>query len=174
MKLSAAKIRECVEWIRVNGLYPQHCGAPVKQFCEAMGINDATYRRWQKKADFADAIKKAQLAFSQNTVIEVVNALKKRALGFEFKEVSREGVPQIVTEYDKNGKKVKSYPTDKIVTKKMTEKTVVVHPDVGAIVFMLTNMDPDNWKNRRDGKETMTIDFEDPPVIVFGDNKEEK
>lgn len=169
MKLSAAKIRECAEWVRLNGLYPQPCGAPVKQFCEAMGINDATFRRWKEKEDFADAIKKAQLAFSQETVIEVVNALKKRALGYEFKETSREGIPLIVTEYDDKGRKVKSYPTDKIVTKKISEKTVVVHPDVGAIIFMLTNMDPDNWKNRRDGKEAITIDFEEPPVIMFGE-----
>ena len=174
MKLTAQKIAECAEWVRLNGLYPQPCGAPVKQFCEAMSINDATFRRWMEKADFADAIKRAQHAFSQETVIEVVNALKKRALGYEFKETSREGVAQVVTEYDKHGRKTKSYATDKIVTKKMTEKTVQVHPDVGAIIFILTNMDPDNWKNRRDGKESISIDFEEPPVIMFGEPEPEQ
>lgn len=174
MKFTAQKIAECAEWVRLNGLYPQPCGAPVKQFCAAMAINDATFRRWMDKADFADAIKKAQHSFSQETVIEVVNALKRRALGYEVKETSREGVAQVVTEYDKHGRKVKSYTTDKIVTKKMTEKTFLVHPDTGAIIFMLTNMDPENWKNRRDGKESISIDFEEPPVIMFGEPSPEE
>ena len=30
MKLSAAKIRECVAWVEVNGLYPQRCVKPVQ------------------------------------------------------------------------------------------------------------------------------------------------
>ncbi len=174
MKLTASKIQECAEWVRLNGLYPQPCGAPVKQFCEAMGINDATYRRWMEKADFADAIKKAQIVFSQETVIEVVNALKKRALGFEFIETSRELIPQIVTEFDKKGRKTRTYQTDVMISRKKTEKTTYVAPDTGAAIFMLTNMDPENWKNRRDGKESISIDFEEPPVIMFGEPDSEE
>lgn len=170
MKLSAAKIQECASWVEENGLYPQRCGASVKQFCEAMGINDATFRRWLGKADFADAITHAREVFQQNTVHEVVNALVRAARGVDFIKKKDEGRPQVVKEYDpKTGKKIKEYTTEKIVTVKSLRETVYFPPDVNAAKFLLTNMDPDNWKNKQDTTTDLNIDLEEPPVIIFGD-----
>ena len=175
MKLSAAKIRECAAWVEVNGLYPQRCGASIKQFCEAMGINDATYRRWSEKADFADALTHAREIFAQNTVQGVANALVKAALGVEFVKKKDEGRPQVVKEYDpKTGKKIKEYTTEKIVTVKSIRETVYFPPDVNAAKFLLTNLDPEKWKNRQDNTTDMSVDFEEPPVIVFRDGNEKE
>ena len=168
MKFSKAKIQECVEWVEENGLHPQPCGAKVKQFCEAMGIDDATYRRWSKKADFADAIAHAQKVFKQNKVVEVSNALVKIATGFEFTKTKNEGKPQVVREFDpKTGKKVKEYTTEKIVPVRSVREIVYVEPNVEAIKFFLTNMDPENWKNKQEADVNASFDQDDAPVIVF-------
>ena len=174
MKLSAAKIRECAAWVEVNGLYPQRCGASIRQFCDAMGIAFITYQRWQANENFVTAITHAREVFQQNTVHEVVNALVKAARGVDFVKKKDEGRPQIVKEYDPNtGKKIKEYTIEKIVTVKSLRETVYYPPDVNAAKFLLTNMDPENWKNKQDATTDLNLNFEEPPVIVFRDTSKE-
>lgn len=174
MKLSAAKIRECAAWVEVNGLYPQRCGASIRQFCDAMGIAFITYQRWQANENFVTAITHAREVFQQNTVHEVVNALVKAARGVDFVKKKDEGRPQVVKEYDPNtGEKIKEYTTEKIVTVKSLRETVYYPPDVNAAKFLLTNMDPENWKNKQDATTDLNLNFEEPPVIVFRDTSKE-
>ena len=168
MKLSAAKIRECAAWVEVNGLYPQRCGASIKQFCEAMGIAFITYQRWQQNENFVTALTHAREVFAQNTVQGVANALVKAALGVDFVKKKDEGRPQVVKEYDpKTGKKIKEYTTEKIVTVKSLRETVYFPPDVNAAKFILTNLDPENWKNKQDNTTDVNVEFDEPPVIMF-------
>ena len=175
MKYSKAKIQECVEWVEQNGLHPQRCGARVRQFCEAMGISDETYLRWNKKVEFVDAISRAREVFKQRTVQEVSNALVKAAKGYEFVKTKTEGKPQVVTEYDpKTGKKVKTYQTEKIIPVKSTKEVIYVEPNVHAACFLLTNMDPDNWKNKVDNTTDLNVELETPPVIEFGEPESEE
>ena len=174
MKLSAAKIRECAAWVEVNGLYPQRCGASIRQFCDAMGIAFITYQRWQANENFVTAITHAREVFQQNTVHEVVNALVKAARGVDFVKKKDEGRPQVVKQYDPTtGKKIKEYTTEKIVTVKSLRETVYYPPDVNAAKFLLTNMDPENWKNKQDATTDLNLNFEEPPVIVFRDTSKE-
>lgn len=174
MKLSAAKIRECAAWVEINGLYPQRCGASIRQFCDAMGIAFITYQRWQANENFVTAITHAREVFQQNTVHEVVNALVKAARGVDFVKKKDEGRPQVVKEYDPTtGKKIKEYTTEKIVTVKSLRETVYYPPDVNAAKFLLTNMDPENWKNKQDATTDLNLNFEEPPVIVFRDTSKE-
>ena len=169
MKFCKAKIQECVEWVEQNGLYPQRCGASIKQFCEAMGIGFDTFQRWNQNANFANAISRAREVFKQRTVQEVSNALVKAAKGYEFSKTKNESKPEVITEYDpKTGKKVRSYPTGKLIPIRSTREVIYVEPNVHAACFLLTNMDPDNWKNKVDGTTLLDINMEDPPVIVFG------
>lgn len=175
MKLSAAKIRECAAWVEVNGLYPQRCGASIKQFCEAMGIDPRTYNRWAEKSELSEALTHAREVFKQRTVQEVSNALVKAAKGYEFVKTKTEGKPQVVTEYDpKTGKKVKTYQTEKIIPVKSTKEVIYVEPNVHAACFLLTNMDPDNWKNKVDNTTDLNVELETPPVIEFGEQEPEK
>ena len=175
MKLSAAKIRECAAWVEVNGLYPQRCGASIRQFCDAMGIAFITYQRWQANENFVTAITHAREVFQQNTVHEVSNALVKAAKGYEFVKTKNEGKPQVVTEYDpQTGQKVKSYQTDKIVPVRSTREVIYVEPNVHAATFLLTNMDPDNWKNKVDNTTDLNVELETPPVIEFGEPESEE
>lgn len=172
MKYKPKKIKQCADWVRVNGLYPQQGGAPIKQFCEAMGIRFDTYQAWMKKEEFVEAIEKAKADFRQETTAELVNALKRRALGFEYTIEKKEGRAQVIKEYDPiTGKKVKEYTTEKVVTHKVVREEVHVSPDTGAAIFLLTNVDPDNWKNRQNKDMTLTGDLNltEKPRIDFGD-----
>lgn len=177
MKLTATKIKECAAWVEKNGLYPQAGGASVKSFCEALEINDATYRRWIEKADFADAIKKAREHFRSETVVEVANVLKKRALGYNEELQDKYYKGQLVKEFDpKTGVKTKEYLSGKAVLEKQVTRTVHHPPDVAASIFLLTNLDPDNWKNRRNDTTDInaSLEFEEPPRIVFTDGTTDK
>ena len=108
MKLNKEMIDRATSWVRKNGLYPQQCGAPVKRFCEFLDIDFVTYQRWMQKSNFADAIKKAQQDFRADTVAEVVNTLKKSALGYTVTTSESQYKAQIVKEFDPvTGKKVK-------------------------------------------------------------------
>ena len=84
MKLNASKIAEAEAWVEKNGLYPQACGATVKQFCQAMGISKKTYERWQANDAFVSALSRARELFRVTTIRDVENALVKAAKGVDF------------------------------------------------------------------------------------------
>lgn len=93
--------------------------------------------------EFLNALKKGKAPVDQ----EVENALLRRALGFEYKEVIEEETKL------ENGK-VKKY------TK--TVKRVAL-PDVTAQIFWLKNRRPDRWREKQD----ITTTFE-PVQIIWG------
>ncbi|MBR8535420.1 helix-turn-helix domain-containing protein [Carboxylicivirga sediminis] len=115
-------------------------GLNDEQIAEKLGISRAAYYRYQKQhVDFLDAIKRGKAPVDA----DVENALLKRALGFEYEEVS--------TEYEKDPKTGKPTP---VKTKKTIKR---VPPDVGAIAFWLKNRKPEQWREKIDhtsgGKE---------------------
>lgn len=147
-KYNPEMVRRCAEWVTANGLYPQNGGAPIKQFCEAMGIGDDAYYEWMRtKPGFSEAIKKAQEAYRTETATQVVNALKRKALGYEYVAERKEAAPRKVVHYDpKTGKKVREEQGE-LATVKAVRETIVVQPDTGAAIFLLTNLDPEHWRN---------------------------
>ena len=181
MKYRKQKIEECIEWVKVNGLYPQRGGAPIARFCQAMGITWDSYDAWMKKPDFSDAIKKANQVFAQETQDAVVNALKKKALGYEYTETSEEGGPRMVPLKEQDGSLVINPRTgkpvmtesDEIITKKLHRRQVVVGPDTGAAIFMLTNLDPEHWKNRQATTLDGGLDI-NAPIINFKSTGEDE
>ena len=93
---------------------------------------------WKKKyPNISNALKRGKEVVD----IQVENALLKRALGYEFTEVTKERV----LDYDEttgvpNGSHLE-------VTKKVTKE---VQPDVTAQIFWLKNRKPDMWRDRKD------------------------
>lgn len=131
MKLTPKKIEMCAQWVRENGL-TDFGGASVAQFCKANDINKTTFYEWQKKKEFSNAIEKAKEEFAETIERDIVVSLAKVAKGYTYTKTK--------TEYkDKNGKPV--------VGKKITEE-VEVQPNVGAAIFILTNINPNKWKNK--------------------------
>ena len=133
-----------------NGLYPQACGALVKDFCKAMGISERTYTNWQKVSEFSEAITRAREIFHQTTVRSVENALVKRASGYEFTKERAEKASRKTVEFDpKTGKKVREYYGEPQLVA-MSKETIQVAPDVDAAKFVLTNMEPERWRQKQE------------------------
>ena len=102
-------------------------GLTDEQIAENMGINKATLYRWKEKyCDICDTLKRGKEVVD----LQVENALLKRALGYEYEEVSEK------------------YESGTLTEKKVTKKQVV--PDTTAQIFWLKNRRPDKWKDKQD------------------------
>ena len=106
--------------------------------CKKVGISKETFYTWiNDKPDFSDSLKKARKEFRETIVQTLEQSLWKRAAGYEIEESKNEyrtlkdGSKVLV----KSGKITKHFP-----------------PDTGALIFALTNLDPENWKNRQDNR----------------------
>lgn len=126
-KYCEEKIQECAKWVEENGLM-EYGGAMLKDFAEAMGITQETYFQWMKQSEFSEAIKNAKAKFKDGLERKLVVSLAKAATGYEYEEVQREGTAD-------NLKKIRK-------TKKY------VQPNIGAGIFLLTNIAPERWKNK--------------------------
>lgn len=133
-------------------------GDSQKLACNKVGIGTTAFHDWvNKDAEFAKGIKKAKEDFQATILGKLEASLWKRAIGYEVTETE--------TEYtsDKEGKpRIKSQKT----------KIKHIQPDVGALVFALTNVAPDKWVNRqrvdntiltKEKEEEQTYHFEDLP-----------
>ena len=146
-KYSKDMLQACADWVRKNGLI-DFGGATLTAFCKAMGIEDQTYYRWLDKVEFVEAIKKAKEAFRSTLENDIVKSLANSAKGYEYE--------QYTTEYtDVNGK-------PKI--KKQVKKNIRVEPNVGAAIFLLTNIAPDRWKNKQDS--TVSVKEGNEPIQI--------
>lgn len=110
-------------------------GLTDEQIAHNMGIAYSTLRVWKEKYPaLSAALKKGK----EVTVLEVENALLKRALGYSYVETRRE--------VDADGKK-------KVVR---TEKQVL--PDTTAQIFYLKNRCPERWRDRQNIELSSSID----------------
>ena len=126
-------------------------GLTDEQIAHNIGIHVATFYRWQEAhSEFCDAIKKGKAPVD----IQVENALLKRALGYEYEEVTTE-----ITEtpyIDKRGR-------ERVRKQKHVKKTrKIVLPDTTAQIFWLKNRRPDKWRDKRE--ETVSIHNTDPSL----------
>lgn len=132
-KYNEQKLQECADWVRENGLI-DYGGASVRAFCAAMDIGKTTYYEWLADPNFSDAINKAKREFAESLERDLVVSLAKAAKGYKYVKKKTEYV---------NGK------DNRPVIKKQTSEDVEVQPNVGAAIFLLTNLNPDGWKNRQ-------------------------
>lgn len=165
MKLNADKIAEAAAWVEAHGLHPQACGASIGDFCKAMGIAERTAYLWLKNAEFADAIAQARAKYAATVIRDVENALVKAALGVDA-EVTKEkakAIDEVVREYDPaTGALIRETKTKKLVTMEAVRERRYFPPDVNAAKFVLTNMDPEKWKNKAEN----TVRTPDAPLNI--------
>lgn len=151
-KFSEEMIRECAEWVRENGLM-DYGGAKLMEFCENFRIDNKTYYAWMRNADFSEAIKKAKDDFKNSIKHDIVMSLAKAAKGYDYEEVR--------TEYQ--------YVKGKPQIKRQTTTRKDVAPNVGAAIFLLTNVDPETWKNRR--SQDVSGDLNADIRMIVGDEE---
>ena len=115
-------------WVRENGLVD--CGgASRKDLCAYLKITLKTLENWLKKPDFFEAVEGAKQDFRATVEKKIVQSLARAAIGYDYVQVSEKTV--------------------KGVTVEVTKKNMHVTPNVGAGIFLLTNIAPERWKNRQ-------------------------
>ena len=106
--------------------------------CKKVGISKSTFYEWlESYPDFSDSLKKARKEFRETIVQTLQQSLWKRAAGYEIEESKNE------------------YRTLKDGSKVLVKSSKITKhfpPDTGALIFALTNLDPENWKNRQDNR----------------------
>lgn len=126
MKLNATKIEQAAAWVEAHGLYPQPLGASVSEFCKAMGIGRRTFYRWSEMAQMEQALIRAREKFRADTVRDVSRAVIDAAKGqTETREVEARTASGELVRF---------------------RETIRRPPDIRAAVFVLTNLDPANWR----------------------------
>ena len=114
-------------------------GLTDKQIAETkVGINESTFCAWKNKyPEIKQALKKGK----EPVDMMVENALLKRALGYEYEEVT-------VELYEENGEQKKKI--------KKTKRQVV--PDTTAQIFWLKNRRSDKWRDKQEIQDTAALD----------------
>ena len=121
------------EWLEPEGLLKiegwARDGLTDEQIANNMGINVATLYRWKiDYCEICESLKKGKEVVDR----QVENALLKRALGYEYEEISEKYELGILTE------------------RKVTKKQVV--PDTTAQIFWLKNRKPSDWRDKPEGE----------------------
>lgn len=106
-----------------------------------MGINPATFYRWKDKfGEFCEAIKKGKAPVD----IQVENALLKRALGYQYEEVTTE-IEDIPTG------RTDEYGNPIFKQRKHIKKVAkTIPPETAAAFIWLKNRRPDKWRDKRE------------------------
>jgi len=118
----------------------------IAEICSLSDISEETFHKWKReKPEFSDAVSRAREAAMQNFVKEAKNSLMKKLTGYTVEESK--------TVYVDDGKDKKTGKA-KAKIKEQTKITKHIQPDTNAIIFTLTNGDPDNWKNRQNNEVT--------------------
>ena len=124
----------------------------IAEICRQVGITPKTYHQWVNDyPDFADAIEQAKDERMQAMVIEAKKSLMKKIQGYDVTETKVVTVPG--TKRDEKG-------NPKPIIKEQTTTKKHIQADTAAIIFTLTNGDPEHWRNRqttevtgKDGKD---------------------
>lgn len=141
------------EWLDGDGLLKiqgwARDGLSEEQIAHNMGIARVTLSEWKKKFPvLSDTIKKGKEVVDR----EVENAMLKRALGYEYDEVTQEPVE------DKETGEVQMR-----VTKRVTKQ---IAPDVTAQIFWLKNRKPAEFRDKRGVELSGHVEL---PVVLHDD-----
>lgn len=115
-------------------------GAKMEELAEVFGISIKTLELWTRKhEELKEAIKRGRYSFDSE---KVVNALLKRALGYEYEEVTTKEIR--LKQKDEDGETISYKPAREIYR---TKKHIPADPK--SIFFWLQNREPEEWKNTR-------------------------
>lgn len=133
-------------------------GLTDDQIAHNLGIGVATLYEYKNKyPEFTEALKNGKEAID----IMVENALFKRAMGFEYDEVTQEPI------YNMEGDPIRNPDgTHRIAVTKIVRK--MVNPDTTAQIFWLKNRKPANWRDKQElehlGGLTIKVGLPQAPV----------
>jgi hypothetical protein len=118
-----------------------------------MGINPATFYRWQNDhSEICEALKKGKAPVD----IEVENALFKRATGYTVRVQKPVKV--------KTKRQLKDKGTIEEEHIELVEEEIYIAPDTTAQIYWLKNRRPDKW---RDKPQPSAADTDDPLMAIL-------
>lgn len=116
------------------------------EICDACGISRRIFYYWREQnPEFDQDVRDAEDARMQDLVKVAKRSLRRKVEGYTVDETQVLSIPS--KEKDANGK-----PKPVIKEQRTTHRHVA--PDTAAIIFTLTNGDPDNWRNRQTNEVT--------------------
>jgi len=123
----------------------------IADVCKKVGISEALYYKWKTdKIEFLEALKHVEAKRLEVFANMAKSGLAKLLDIHEYEEITTE------YENDKQGKPI-------IKAQKRVKKKIMPNPT--AVIFTLTNRDPENWKNKQSidakGDFTHSIGFGD-------------
>lgn len=126
----------------------------ITEVCNNVGITRQTFYQWQyDNPEFAQAVEDASNELLDKMKVEAKKSLMKKIQGYEVTETKVVTVPG--REKDAQGK-------PKPIIKEQTTTKKHIQADTAAIIFTLTNTDPEHWRNRhstevtgKDGKDLL-------------------
>ena len=128
-------------------------GLTDEQIAQNMGINPATFYRWQNDhGEICEALKKGKAPVD----IEVENALFKRATGYTVTVKKPVKV--------KTKRQLKDKGTIEEEHIELVEEEIYIAPDTTAQIYWLKNRRPDKW---RDKPQTSAADTDDPLIAML-------
>lgn len=141
----------------------------IAEICRQVGINTKTYHEWiNTHEEFALAVEEAREELMQSMVMVAKKSLRRKLEGYDVTETRTVTIPS-KTEKGADGK-----PKPKIKEQITTKKHIAA--DTAAIIFTLTNGDPEHWKNRqnnevtgKDGKDIFAQKSDDELLAMIKD-----
>lgn len=132
------------QWLTEEGLLQLEAwarnGLTDEQIASNIGISRSTLNEWKNRfSDISDTLKRGK----EIVDIQVENALLKRALGYTYKETTREAQFNPQTEQ-----------YEMVVTKEVTKEVV---PDTTAQIFWLKNRKPEEWRDKKDVEHSGSV-----------------
>lgn len=132
------------QWLTKEGLLQLEAwarnGLTDEQIAANIGISRSTLNEWKNRfSDISDTLKRGK----EIVDIQVENALLKRALGYTYKETTREAQFNPQTEQ-----------YEMVVTKEVTKEVV---PDTTAQIFWLKNRKPEEWRDKKDVEHSGSV-----------------
>ena len=122
----------------------------ITEVCMRIGISTKTNRLWlSEHPDLAEEVDKAKDERMQYFVAEAKKSLLKKIQGYTVDETKVVTIPSNEKEVGKDGK---MHPKPKI--KEQTTVKKHIQADTAAIIFTLTNGEPDVWKNHQTNEVT--------------------
>lgn len=139
-----------------------------KELCNLVEINRCTLYDWiNNDKAFADALNAAETRFIDNITEDAKVSLRKMVQGYTAEETTVVSVPS-KTKRDTSGNPLPEIKEQKTIRKH-------IPPNTGAIIFALTNGDPDHWQNKQAQDITAKVDakVEDTKRYDIGDLSDE-
>lgn len=119
-------------------------GLSIRQIAVSLGWSEETIHKKKRcHPELAEAIKTGQT----KNIKELVSSVHKRAKGYSFTETH-------VEEKQSGGKVTK-------LTKTMNKHS---SPNVTAAIFLLTNLDPENWKHKSEQEISGGVNLSVGPI----------